>query len=322
METVAGILVTYNRPKLLLHTVRSFLGQSHKLNTLVIIDNASKLETFETLKTLGVLSSDLSFVDGAMTAKHTVNGVQIIYQRLHANEGGAGGFHEGVKLGMESRCDWMWLMDDDVEATPDTLEFMLKNRQRSFCVHPAKRYEDGTFITWEGHFSEASGRTVWSQDPSFPKGKPYMEVNYGCFEGMLIHRDIIQKIGLPDKRFFIVNDDLIYGWLASKHTPVLYLNHVGLIKHRATENQVQFLWVKENEVSAFTQYFNIRNHVLLIEYLSGAGRSKVILYGFFAIKLLKECLQGLLPRPNGQNLKMIYRGFLDGVMGRFGGMRG
>ena len=116
----------------------------------------------------------------------------------------------------------------------------------------------------------------------------------------------VQKIGLPDKRFFIVNDDLIYGWLASKHTPVLYLNHVGLIKHRPIDNQVQFLWVKENEISAFTQYFNIRNHVLLIDYLSQAGRSKSILYGFFALKLVKECLQALLPKPSKQNLKMIF----------------
>jgi len=65
-----------------------------------------------------------------------------------------------------------------------------------------------------------------------------------------------------------------------KHTTVLHLNHVGLIKHLPTENQVQFLWVKENEVSAFTQYFNIRNHVLLIDYLSQAGRSKAVVYGF------------------------------------------
>ena len=91
----------------------------------------------------------------------------------------------------------------------------------------------------------------------------------------LEHRS--KKIGLPDKRFLLVNDD---------------------------------------------QRFNIRNHVLLIEYLSHAGRSKVVLYGFFALKLMKECLQALLPMPSGQNLKMIYKGFLDGIMGRFGGMGG
>jgi rhamnopyranosyl-N-acetylglucosaminyl-diphospho-decaprenol beta-1,3/1,4-galactofuranosyltransferase len=317
MESVAGILVTFNRPTLVGHTVRSFLGQSHRLTALVVVDNASDSETFSTLQSLGVVPVDVPFVSGPMQTETMIDDVRIIYRRLPTNEGGAGGFHEGIKTGLEFGCDWMWLMDDDVEATPDTLEFMLTHRQESMCVHPAKRYVDGTFINWEGRFSEVSGRTIWSKTPCFPQGVPYMRVNYGCFEGMLIHKQIVQKIGLPDKRFFIVNDDLVYGWLASKHTVVLYLNHIGIIKHRSAENQIKFLWFTENEISAFTQYFNIRNHVLLIEYLSQSGRSKVILYLFFAAKLLKECLQALLRDRSSQSLKVICRGFVDGLLGRF-----
>ena len=43
-----------------------------------------------------------------------------------------------------------------------------------------------------------------------------------CFEGACFKRSVVQKIGLPDARFFIYWDDALYGYLASKVTqPIL-----------------------------------------------------------------------------------------------------
>ena len=47
--------------------------------------------------------------------------------RLERNEGGAGGFHEGMRRAhAEGGCDWLWLMDDDTIAAPDALERLLE----------------------------------------------------------------------------------------------------------------------------------------------------------------------------------------------------
>ncbi len=35
---------------------------------------------------------------------------------------------------------------------------------------------------------------------------------------------------------------------------------------------------------------------------------------------MKDCIQGLKPSPYQQNLEMIFRSFLNGVTGRFGGL--
>ena len=40
---------------------------------------------------------------------------------LARNEGGAGGFHEGMKRAHADGAHWMWLMDDDTVPRPDAL---------------------------------------------------------------------------------------------------------------------------------------------------------------------------------------------------------
>ena len=47
---------------------------------------------------------------------------------------------------------------------------------------------------------------------------------------MLIHSEIVSKIGFPDRRFFIGGDDVAYGYLAHKHTRVIYIREACFLK--------------------------------------------------------------------------------------------
>ena len=44
-------------------------------------------------------------------------------------------------------------------------------------------------------------------------------MNQLCFEGGMFSRRVVDKIGLPDARFFIYGDDACYGYVASQHFP-------------------------------------------------------------------------------------------------------
>lgn len=44
---------------------------------------------------------------------------------LAENEGGAGGFHEGMRRAHAGGADWMWLVDDDTIARPGALAELL-----------------------------------------------------------------------------------------------------------------------------------------------------------------------------------------------------
>jgi GT2 family glycosyltransferase len=204
-ENVAAVVVTYNRKDLLVKCLYGLLGQRYPVDRIYIVDNASTDETFELLGSLGLTANPI-----------------IQYVRMQENIGGAGGFHEGVKLAYESGYNWIWLMDDDVCPHPDCLSIMLRYKKISDCIHPRRHYNDFSFSDWEGYIDIRSGFEIFLGDRSFPN-KEWVVVNFGCFEGMLISRNIVRKIGFPRKEYFYIKDDTEYGFLASKYTNCIYL---------------------------------------------------------------------------------------------------
>lgn len=106
-QSVAAVVVTYNRFELLLLTVRALLAQTRPLDRVVLLDNGSTDGTFERLRASG---TDLSRVD---------------YVRLEPNRGPARGFWQGMSYAYAMGHDWIWVMDDDVLPDPDCLEIML-----------------------------------------------------------------------------------------------------------------------------------------------------------------------------------------------------
>jgi len=103
-ETVAAVVVTYNRKHLLKECLDALLAQTRPIDAIIVMDNASTDGTPEFLEAQGYLTNPI-----------------IDYVRLSENTGGAGGFHYGVKRGYEQGFDWLWLMDDDVKPVNSTL---------------------------------------------------------------------------------------------------------------------------------------------------------------------------------------------------------
>ena len=210
-DSVAAVVVTFNRKELLCECLDALLAQSFPVSRIVLVDNASTDGTSELLAEKGYLERGI-----------------FDYFRLPINSGGAGGFHEGVKRAYEAGFDWLWLMDDDVEPMPGALERMISYANVSQCIQGCKVYRDGQSEGWERWASfDKSGRLTTSSETQNPD---YIIAQTGCFEGMLLHRRIVSKIGFPDKRFFLKGDDLAYGYMASKHTRVIYIREACFLK--------------------------------------------------------------------------------------------
>lgn len=249
-EKVAVVIVTFNRKNLLKECLEGVLSQTRKVDKIFIIDNASTDGTSDFLKQEGFLHNEL-----------------ISYERIEKNTGSAGGFHEGIKKAYRDNYDWFWLMDDDVKMKDDGLGKLLKFQEVSLCIHGRKTYLDGQFLDWEDYIDVPTGKTFGSHDAYFYKyDKRFVTINFGCFEGMLIHRDIVGKIGLPDKRFFIKGDDTIYGFLASLHTNVLYVNEMIFYKLIRPQNSKTFLGRGSGRSSDLILYHAIRNNFLIEKY--------------------------------------------------------
>jgi len=233
MEKICCVIVTFNRLSLLKECIQAVLNQTRSLDKIIIVDNGSSDGTKEYLSNL------------------KGENIQIIYQE---NLGGAGGFHTGLKAAYEQEYDWIWLMDDDVEVASDCLENLLKYSNISKCLHPNKYYIDNVNFIWEQWYDPFRGVTYSLHNTSFKNNKDICFVNVGCFEGMLISREIVNKIGFPNKNYFIVGDDLEYGFLASNYTNVSYVKNAKIIRKKNSYEELP---------SLNAMYYSIRNRHLM-----------------------------------------------------------
>jgi GT2 family glycosyltransferase len=141
-ETVCAVVVTYNRKKLLLGCLEALLKQSRPLNAVYVIDNASTDGTPEVLLEHRYIPKlPPSNLKVPWEIFYTITNLQdfgtnsnlsvmIYYVRMQENNGGAGGFYEGVKRSYEKGYDWMWLMDDDGIPSEDCLNKLLLGKNK------------------------------------------------------------------------------------------------------------------------------------------------------------------------------------------------
>jgi rhamnopyranosyl-N-acetylglucosaminyl-diphospho-decaprenol beta-1,3/1,4-galactofuranosyltransferase len=313
-ETVCAVVVTYNRKNLLLECLDALRKQTRPIQGIYLIDNASTDGTPELLLEKGYIKElppkDLAEPwEKEFEIENLTDGqlIKLYYVRMHENTGGAGGFHEGVKRAYEKGYDWLWLMDDDVEPNIDALEEMLKFKSISKCIHPLKRYLDGTYATNENHFNPSDGSRFYLNNISFKNGKKWCSVSTGCFEGMLIHRDIVNKIGYPDKRFFIWGDDAIYGFLANLYTNTIYIK-TAIFKKKIKKPQ--------NQISCFQIYYSIRNEFIIREYMKNLGFYKKNNF-YLYLKLIRKVLIILIKEKSLKKTFIAIKAIKDGHYKKF-----
>ena len=290
-ERICAVVVTYNRKNLLRACLQSLLAQTRPADRIVVVDNLS------TDGTLDLLAAEFP---------------QLQVLALPKNSGGAGGFHAGMKWAFEQQYDWIWVMDDDIRAHPDTLERLLSYGDIGDLIQ-ARKIENGKLLIWEAVWDlNACVPITMKRDLSFANGKPWTSVSYANFEGAFIRRIVIEKVGLPDARYFIAGDDSIYGFLASFCARVIYVDFPGMAKEYPTGNPQ----------SRFYYYFPLRNRFLHYEHFVNAGlpiSRKIFLMNtlFYMAGLLREIAQRPKER-SWRNVKTVFQAWRDGLAGRFG----
>ncbi|MDQ6641954.1 MAG: glycosyltransferase, partial [Actinomycetota bacterium] len=199
--------VTFNRRELVTRLVDAVGRGSVLPDEILVVDNASTDDTVQVLREFSG-SGKLPFALTVIELDH--------------NSGGAGGFHAGLAEALDREADLVWLMDDDGVPASDCLELLLP--------HVA----GGT--GFEGDFIGPA--VVAEHEPErlcFPIRLPGRSTvvrqladveRAACdglvadvvipFNGVLVTRELVERIGLVREEFFIWGDDVEYLWRARR----------------------------------------------------------------------------------------------------------
>ena len=214
---------------------------------------------------------------GNTIADQSGNESRVVYAPQSDNLGGAGGFSAGVKKAYELGAEWFWVMDDDVLVIPEGIERLAKWTDRYDVIQGSRLDFDGGAFFWQYQLILSLGipnpAAKWDLGP-----EGYRAMNQLCFEGGMFSRRVVDKIGLPDARFFIYGDDACYGYVASQHFPAAVVADLVLKRARAVSNWDIAGKRQLNSTSDTNRYYIMRNRGYLARYMQIYGDYHPVLF--------------------------------------------
>ena len=284
MPEVFAIVVTYNRKVLLQECLAALAAQTRPLDRVIVVDNAS------TDGTADLVRSDHPEVE---------------LLALPDNQGGAGGFHEGLKAAHAAGADWIWLMDDDTIASPEALAELLAAPAALDGLAPPKLlaskvvWTDGSLhpMNHPGFERDNTERFVESCEQGF------LPIRASTFVSLLVHRSAVDEHGLPHKHFFIWSDDIEYtARVTRRHAGYLVPDSVVVHKTKAPYTAVT------DTGGRF--YYHVRNSVYMLRGRAWSGREKLSLLWFLLFTTNEYLRNNAFGR---EALVTVARGLRDGL---------
>lgn len=193
---VTIVIVTWNKKEDVLNLLNSIRGITYDNFSVVVVDNASTDGTVQAIKEHGL-------------PVHLIENPE--------NFGGTGGFNTGIHYAISGLAqDYIWLLDNDAEVTPETLTELVKAMEDdpsigiagSCIMSPEDRnliVEAGAFVDWK---SGTWGPNFRYRRYADLKVENVIEVDYVAACSALVRDVVVKKLGGMDGRYFLHWDDI------------------------------------------------------------------------------------------------------------------
>lgn len=270
MKKVIALIVTYNRIDKLKVVLDKYLLSN--IYSIIIVDNASTDNTREFLS--------------------NVSDKRIQVVTLFENTGGSGGFHMGLKYINEILRDYEWVILQDDDAYPDI------DKLNEFIIAPEPTKADvlmSAVYYPSGNISEMNkpgylpfknfrqsiktfllGHKGFHIPDELYLTKGRHEVDFASFVGLFVSKNVIQRIGYPEKEWFIYGDDLDYSISIKKANyniyfdpKLVFLHDCESLNNKGNTKLYTALW---------RVYFTYRNGLIIYKKMSGALFPLVLVY--------------------------------------------
>lgn len=231
MEKSIAIVVTYNRLSLLTECIQALRAQTHRLDAILVVNNGSTDATEDWLQ-----------------KQHDVEYV------TQGNQGSSGGFYTGIKWAFDKGYSWIWCMDDDGYPSPNAFEKLLEPETPHLCLRNCAviNKEDRQRFVWR----TGSFKTVQEAQGQIIRGVGHP------FNGTLLHRNIVERVGLPKPALFLWGDESEY------YNRIVHLNNIPVITvadsihyHPPAAFSYKRDW---DYVHAWKVYYYVRNRLFIL----------------------------------------------------------
>lgn len=226
MEKAIAVVVSYNRQALLSECIDALRAQTRKPDAILVVNNGSTDNT-----------------------EAWLSGQPDVFYITQKNLGSGGGFNTGITWAYQKGYAWIWCMDDDGYPRKDALENLLRHdgHDRSLlnCA-VLNKFDKKSFVWKTGNFS-----TIEEVKEEVIDGIGHP------FNGTLIHRSIVEKVGVPKSSLFLWGDETEYYYRIVKKNKFPVRTITSSVHYHPP---AAFTYKKDWDYgSSWKMYFYVRN---------------------------------------------------------------
>lgn len=226
MEKVIAVVVTFNRMKMLTECIEALRNQTRKPEAILVINNGSTDSTEAWLQS----QNDIIFI-------------------TQKNSGSGGGFNTGINWAYRHGYSWIWCMDDDGYPKEDALEKILEPDTDRLCLRNCAvlNKEDKKTFVWK----TKNYNNIDEVDCKIINGIGHP------FNGTMIHRNIVERVGVPTPALFLWGDETEYYYRITRKNDIPVCTITDSVHYHPA---AAFTYKKDWDYkSTWKIYFYIRN---------------------------------------------------------------
>ena len=298
---VYTIILNWNQPEHTLECLDSLRRSDYPANTIILVDNGSSDGSPEVIQ-----------------GRHP----EIILLPQPQNLGFCDGSNIGIRYALAQGADYVFLLNNDTTLASDMLSLLVGSLEADSSAGMAGPtmfyYEDPNIIAAAGSLFDRKTGSFWNRldgsvDGASTDGQ-VREVDFIVSCGVLAKREVIEKIGLLDHRYFINGDDIDWGLRAqSAGYKVIYVPGAKMW-HKISAAM--------GSASPATTYYITRNSYLTIsKHLTGFDKLRAFSYttaGTIRTVIAWTFKSKYQPMYRHRNAKIL--AMRDALFGRYGKM--
>jgi len=293
---VGVVTVTYNSERVIDAFMKCMLRQDYGSFILYVIDNCSSDATLQHI------------------SRHRDSRIVVVANRN--NVGVAEGNNQGIRAALQANCEYVLLINNDTEFDPNLLSNLRAdglNYKADMIVPKIMYHEKPDFIWYAGGGFRRSRATAFHDGARCRDTGQFdapRQVDYAPTCCMLIHRDVFQKVGLMDSRYFVYFDDTDFCFRARRTRQRLYYTPSTRLFHKVSS-------LTGGGETEFSMLYVTRNHVYYI------AKNLGWLPCFYYLPLYQLCLAAKLAtgRLSPRGFRVSQTGFWQGLRMAVGAKR-
>lgn len=211
--SIICVVLTYNNSENIKKLLQNLYLQTYPLSEIVVVDNASKDDTVEIIKS---------------------NFPEVTLLNSQINLGVGEGYNRGIEYALQKKCDWTWFLDGDSIPELNALGELitafnfLKEQEEIGILASCRR--NPISDKFEG--GEIFNHRILSYRPTELYSKIPYQVDSTITSGSLINKKVIEKAGLFREDFFIDFIDHEYSFRVRKAGYKIFSVPRSIINHQ------------------------------------------------------------------------------------------